>query len=162
MKAGIALVLGASVLVAATVRAGDADKEKDDAIKKDLAALEGTWVITGKEFMGKQATKEEIDDLAAESELVIKDGKSTRTDLATKKIVNEATLKLDPTAKPKTVDVTYTSGPVKGTTDKAIYEIDGDTLKVCYTLEPGAERPTEFAAKPDGKTFVLTFKRVKK
>src|SRR5947209_1897764 len=116
MKAGIALVLGAIGLVAGTVRAGDPDKGKDDAIKKDLAALEGTWVITGKEFMGKQATKEEIDDLA-ESVLDIKDGKSTRSDLTTKKIVNEATLKLDPTAKPKAVDVAYTSGPVKGTTD---------------------------------------------
>jgi uncharacterized protein (TIGR03067 family) len=162
MKAGIALALGASVLVAGTIRADGPSKENDDAIKKDLASLEGTWQITSKEFMGKQATKEEIEELAAESELAIKDGKATRTDLATKKVVNEGTLKLDPTAKPKAVDIMYTSGPVKGETDKAIYEIDGDTLKVCYSLEPDAERPTEFATKPDGKAFVLTFKRVKK
>jgi len=136
--------------------------KQDDTEKRDLALLEGTWVITGKEFMGKKADEEEVKKLAAASEVIFKDGKRALNDLESSKIRTEATLTLDPAAKPKAMDLTYTSGDVKGKTDHAIYELDGDALKVCYTLEPGADRPTEFAGKPDGKTFVLTYKRVKK
>jgi uncharacterized protein (TIGR03067 family) len=137
-------------------------KEDENTGKRDLVLLEGTWVIAGKEFMGKKASKEEVETLAAESEMVIKEGKRTLNDLIAKKIASEATLKLDATAKPKAMDLTYTSGDLKGETVHAIYEIGGDMLKVCYPLEPDAERPTELAGKLDGKAFLLTYKRVKK
>jgi uncharacterized protein (TIGR03067 family) len=161
MRMTVLLTLAACLLVSGVGRADDAEKKDDDAAKKDLAALEGTWVIAGKEFMGKKATKDEIDKIAAESQLVIKDGKSTLSDVLMKETVYEATLKLDPTAKPKAIDIAHTRGEMKGTTDKAIYEIDGDALKVCYPFMSD-ERPTEFAGPPDGKALLLTYKRVKK
>ena len=59
------------------------------------------------------------------------------------------------------VDVTHSTGGRKGRTTKAIYELDGDTLKVCYSFL-AEERPTEFAGKADRKSFLLVYKRVKK
>jgi hypothetical protein len=42
---------------------------------------------------------------------------------------------------------------------EAIYELDGDTLKVCLG-DKGIARPTEF--KSAEKVIVMTFKRMKK
>jgi RNA polymerase sigma-70 factor (ECF subfamily) len=164
MRAGIVLTLAACVLAAGTGHADDAGKKDDDDPGKiDLAMLEGTWVIVGKEFMGKKSTKDEIEKLAAVYEVVVKDGKWTfwSNDTGKKAIVNEGMLKLDPKATPKELDIIYTSGQSKGTTDKTIYELDGDTLKVCYPVM-SAKRPTEFAGKGDGNALFNTYKRVKK
>ena len=162
MRPGIALILAACVLVAGTGRADDAGKKEEDAAKKDLALLQGTWEIVGKEFMGKKATKEEIDKL--KGEMVIKDGKLTQwhDDAGERSVVSEATLKIDPKARPKALDLTYTKGDdFKGKTTLAIYEMNDDTLKVCYALLD-EKRPVEFAGKFDGKALLLTYMRVKK
>jgi uncharacterized protein (TIGR03067 family) len=67
---------------------------------------------------------------------------------------------LDPSKSPKTIDVTMLEGPHKGTVMPGIYEIDADTLKVCFDLE-GKTRPTEFKSPPGSKNFVNIHKRVK-
>ena len=50
-----------------------------------------------------------------------------------------------------------------GRTDKgpailAIFEPDGDTLRICYDLS-GKARPTEFSTKEGTKLFLVTYKR---
>jgi len=62
------------------------------------------------------------------------------------KAVDRGNVKLNPSAKPQTLDITGTEGPNKGRTILAIYERDGDTLRVCYDLS-GKNRPTEFKTK---------------
>ena len=52
-------------------------------------------------------------------------------------------------------------GPNKGKTFPAIYELAGDTLRVCYDLS-GKKRPTEFKTKADTKLYLVTYKRKKK
>jgi uncharacterized protein (TIGR03067 family) len=164
MRAGILPVLAACLLVAGAGRADAAGtKADDDATKKELASLDGTWVIAGREFEGKQATDDQI--RALRTKIIIKDGQVAiwTDDNADGKeeLTREATLKLDPTAKPRALDLTFTSGDLKGKTNQAIYEIDGDTLKVCFAVLD-AERPTDFAGKADGKALFMTYKRVKK
>jgi uncharacterized protein (TIGR03067 family) len=76
----------------------------------------------------------------------------------------KGTFKLDPTKKPKTIDMTVEEGmEFQGKTSLGIYELDGDTLRWCAN-EPGkAERPKEFKREGNGQRFLLvTFKRVKK
>jgi hypothetical protein len=53
-----------------------------------------------------------------------------------------------------------TDGPNKGKTFLAIYELDKDSLKVCYDLS-GKARPTEFKTKPDTTLFLVTYTREK-
>lgn len=71
------------------------------------------------------------------------------------------TYTLDPSRTPKQMDwVSKDEGRVR-----AIYELDGDALKVCLT-NPGEDRPTEFKSVdgppgPEGKAKVLVFGRVK-
>ena len=74
--------------------------------------------------------------------------------------VDEGTVKLNPAAKPKEMDIIGTDGPIKGKTILAIYEWDGDALRVCYDLS-GKGRPAEFKSKADSQLFLVTYRREK-
>jgi uncharacterized protein (TIGR03067 family) len=58
------------------------------------------------------------------------------------------------------MDITGTEGPNKGKTMLAIYELEGDSMKVCYDMS-GKERPTEFKTKPGTAQFLAKYKREK-
>jgi uncharacterized protein (TIGR03067 family) len=75
--------------------------------------------------------------------------------------IDGGTLKLDETQKPKTMDATDTEGDDVGKVVKAIYELSGDTLRVCHGGD-GEERPKEMATKEDSAVIIMTFKREKK
>ena len=113
----------------------------------DLQKLQGKWNIEAFDYNGnpvesmKQAVREFKD---AKYTLMPKMGD-----------VIEGTMKIDAAKKPKEIDL-----EVAGRTLKGIYEIDGDTLKLSYSLT-GGERPTEFASKPDSGTTLIVHKRAK-
>src|ERR1700678_2603875 len=88
----------------------------DDA--KD--ALQGTWLPSTAELGGKPFP----DEVRKTIKLVVKDDKYTVT---VGKEVDQGAVKLNPTAKPKELDITGTDGPNKDKTILAIYERDGDT-----------------------------------
>jgi uncharacterized protein (TIGR03067 family) len=158
----MALILVACVLIAGRARADDPGKQEDEATKKELALLQGSWAIVGKEYSGKKATEEEVAQLA-EVTITVEGAKVEWSQNQEKKeIISEATIKLDPKAKPKALDITFTSGRFKGDSVLAIYEVSGDALKVCYSTEDGKGRPTEFAGKADGKAIFMNYKRAKK
>ena len=118
------------------------------------AALEGTWLPSSAELAGKKFP----DEVRKSMKLVIKDDDYTVT-VGTK--VDKGTVKSNPKAKPKSMDITGTDGPNKGKTMLAIYELDGDTLRICYDLG-GKGRPTKFETKADTKLFLVTYKREKR
>jgi len=74
--------------------------------------------------------------------------------------VDLGTIRIDPAAKPKTMDIIGTEGPNKGKTLLAIYELNGDNLRVCYDLT-GKVRPTEFKTRKGEALFLATYKRAK-
>lgn len=59
------------------------------------------------------------------------------------------------------MDVTGTDGPNKGKTIPAIYELDGDTLRICYDLS-GKECPKEFKTEKNTKLYLVTYKKDKR
>ena len=67
----------------------------------------------------------------------------------------EGTAKLDSSKKPKHIDLDVAGRMLKG-----IYEIDGDTLKMCYKLV-GNDRPTELDSTPESGIVLVTHKRAK-
>jgi uncharacterized protein (TIGR03067 family) len=69
-------------------------------------------------------------------------------------------VKIDTSKKPKTMDIIGAEGPNKGKTFLAIYELNGDTLRVCYNLG-GKERPAEFKTTKDSLVFLATYQRAK-
>jgi uncharacterized protein (TIGR03067 family) len=153
MRLSLVLILAAGLLYGEIARAQDA--------KKDQEQLQGTWMMVSREFMGKKASEEEIKKL--NTKIVVKGDMITvwSKDAGTDEVVSESTFKVDPTTKPKSLDFTMTSGPSKGQTAVAIYELEGDSLKVCYAVGE-TKRPTQFAAANDTEWVLLTYKREKK
>ena len=149
----LGLIFTMSFLVPGMVQAQDA--------KKDLDQFQGTWMMVSREFMGKKATEEEIKKL--QTKIVVKGDTITvlSNDAGTEEKVSELTFKLDPTTAPKSLDFTITSGPTKGQMAIAIYELDGDSFKVCYAVGE-AKRPTKFASPNDSEWVFLSYKREKK
>jgi uncharacterized protein (TIGR03067 family) len=134
--------------------AGDA---QEDAVKKDLKALTGTWAVVAAERDGNKFTEEQTKGV-----LLTIDGTGKASVKRGDQVVFEGTFTLDPTKKPKTVDTTQTSdGENKGKVTPGIYEVEGDTLKFCSAV-PGKDRPGEFSAKSGSGHFLREYKRVKK
>lgn len=113
--------------------------------------LQGVWLPSAAELAGKMFP----DEIRQKIKLVVQDDKYTVT---VGKEVDQGTVKLNPAAKPKEIDITGTDGPNKGKTILAIYERDGDTLRVCYDLG-GKNRPTEFKTQAGTLLFLVTYKR---
>lgn len=137
------LAFALTLLGSSAARGGDAKDEK----------LDGTWLPSSAELGGKPFPEE----VRKTIKLVVKGDKYTVT---VGEGVDEGTVKLTPTAKPKAMDVTGTEGPNKGKTFLAIYERKGDTLRVCYDLS-GKKRPTEFKTEAGTQLFLVEYKRQK-
>jgi uncharacterized protein (TIGR03067 family) len=116
-------------------------------------AIQGVWVAPSAELAGKAMPEAFTKNLR----LTIGDGKYT---LDGAEQPDRGTVKIYPDKKPKQMDITGTDGPNKGKTFLAIYEVSGDTVKVCYDLS-GKSRPTEFKTKPGTQLFLATYQRQK-
>ena len=73
---------------------------------------------------------------------------------------DRGTYTIDSASKPKSMTITGTEGPNHGKTFPAIYELNGDTLRICYDLS-GAKRPTEFKTVAGTKLYLVTYNRKK-
>jgi uncharacterized protein (TIGR03067 family) len=145
-------LFGALLLAGASLALG-ADDKKDDAVKDELAKLEGTWTLVSSEQDGMKADP----DVAKKLKLVVKDGKWTV--YVGDKVSTEAKFTIDPTKKPKTIDMTGTMGGDKGKKYLAIYDLDGDDLKLC--IGDTKTRPKVFDGKKgSGRQFEM-WKRMK-
>jgi uncharacterized protein (TIGR03067 family) len=143
-------VLSLALVIVAYVAAGQEDKAKEDKQK-----LQGTWKLISFEIGGKgdDDTKDE------NRELVIDGDKITVKNEG--KEVEQDRFVLDPTKKPKSIEVTTLTGDEKDKKRLGIYELEGDNLKICID-EKGEARPAEFKTKEGGSQILVTLKRVKK
>ena len=149
------LALGSGLLLAVT-GARAAGDVKDEAIKKERKKFEGTWQVVSLEVGGNKTKEEDAKKITVVNEA---DGKWAIE--AEGKVVARGTSEIDPTKKPKAVDLTVTEGDSKGQTVPGIYELGEDTRKVCLA-QAGKERPKEFAAPAGSGHILAVLKRVKK
>jgi uncharacterized protein (TIGR03067 family) len=132
------------------------DTPQDEA-KKELERLQGTWVATRFEAGGQAAP----DAFTRTIKLICVGDKYTQQN--GDMVVEKGTHKLDPTKKPKFMDINVTDGESKGMLQLAIYELDGDTLKICCNEHGDKERPKEFSTtKETGGKLLVILKREKK
>jgi uncharacterized protein (TIGR03067 family) len=120
--------------------------------KEDIKAMQGKWRVMSLTSNGEEQPAEELQDLRLE----IKGNKyliTYRGEPASR------TFKLYPTKKPKAMDITYDDGPNKGKTGRTIYELDGDTLRICRHTQPEMERPKEFRAESGSNRTLIVWKR---
>ena len=144
---GLALLARAS---AADVKAPEKDKNQ---IKDHAGKLLGTWVIVSGEEDGKPSPAEKIKG----SKMTV-DKKSIKLTDKDDKQLWVIDYKLDASKKPAAIDMTVAEGPGASKSSKGIYELDGDTLKLCYAL-PGGDRPKDFKTKEGAKENCFILKR---
>jgi uncharacterized protein (TIGR03067 family) len=144
------VALLAAVWVPGTPRVqGD---EPAAATKNDREALQGGWAATGGEAEGQP-----LDPDALKQIRVVFDGDEAA--FHPKKDKSRTTFKLDPAAAPRGITLTAEDGPDKGKSIPGIYQLEGDRLKLCVALKPGAAAPREFAAPPASGLLLLVLKR---
>ena len=125
---------------------------RGDAAADDWKKLAGTWKVDAATLNGDDAKA-----MLKDAVLTIEEGKY-KLQLG---VTDAGTLAIDPNKKPKQMTITAAEGPNKGKTFPAIYQVDGDALKICYTLV-GKEAPKEFKSTPETKTLLVAYKREKK
>jgi uncharacterized protein (TIGR03067 family) len=123
---------------------------KDPA--KDTA-INGNWKLAAGEKSGEKMP----DDVLKSIQLTLANGKylakvGDKTD--------QGTYTIDASKTPHTLTLTGTSGPNKGKTMLAIFELDKETLKVCYDLS-GKAFPEKFESAPKTSSFLATYERQK-
>ena len=151
MKPQMLLVLSLAFLVGVAY-ADDKDK------KSDLDKMKGTWKATSGEAGGIALPDEFLDKVT----FTIKGDKYTfkSPDETGVETVEEGALKLDAAKKPAQMDINITKGKDEGKKQYGIYELDGDTMKLCFT-PPEEGRPKDFTTKEGSKNVVMVFKRQK-
>lgn len=143
------------VLLTATGAIASADEANDEAIKKDHKLIEGTWRIVALEINGEKSDEEDAMKLT-----VVNGSDGTWSVRSEGNEISKGTSTIDPTKKPKTIDLTPTEGGGKGKAHLGIYELGEKTRKLCFA-PPGKDRPTKFSSTPGSEHILVTFEREK-
>jgi len=143
-------LIGATVAILVLVSAVTAQ----DANKKEMALLDGTWSMVSGQADGQDMPKQLVDG----GKRIAKDGEVTI--MIGGQVYFKAKFTIDPAKKPKTIDYVMTEGFTKGKTQLGIYELDGDTIKFCFAA-PGKDRPKDFTAKQGSQQTFSVWKRDK-
>jgi len=122
-----------------------------DDTQKELKKLAGTWQTVSHTEQGVAKTADEI---KGHTLVIDADGKWKA--LKDSEVGIKGGSKLDPSKSPKEADWTIAGSDVVAL---GIYEVDGDTLKHCFSL---IKRPTEFGSKEGSNVIYIVLKRVKK
>jgi uncharacterized protein (TIGR03067 family) len=120
---------------------------------EDAKGVQGTWTPIKADFGGQPMTDAVLKTIS----LKLDNGKY---EVFVGGNPDRGTYTLDFTSKPKGMTITGTEGPNKGKTFPAIYELKGDTLRICYDLS-GAKRPTEFKNVAGTKLYLVKYRRNK-
>jgi uncharacterized protein (TIGR03067 family) len=137
---------------------------KEESLPPALKELQGHWQAISVEEKGKQVNKKQVQSVTIRIEgevLVYKEGDD----------VEKFRIKLlEPGKKPTKMDLTLIAeGVDPSKACHLIYEVSGDSMKLClpsqFTASDPDERPTEFATggkmPPQGK-LLFVLERVKK
>jgi uncharacterized protein (TIGR03067 family) len=126
-----------------------------NAVRTDAERLQGTWNFVALETDGVKLP----DDVIQGSRFrTVVQGNTITLLSAEGEVLWKATFRLDVASTPKALDLTYTEGPTQGATSLGIYELDGDTWKICIA-PPGKDRPREFATEAESGLSLQTLKR---
>jgi uncharacterized protein (TIGR03067 family) len=126
----------------------------DDPAKSDLDKLQGTWVLVKMEAEGDEVPAEHFEGRNAVYEgnrLTLREGEDVR---------RRGIVTLDPSRKPKSMNTWDRDGPYEDSTVPGIYEVEGDTLRVCFA-RPNQDRPKEFTTKGGTGFLYCVYKRKK-
>jgi uncharacterized protein (TIGR03067 family) len=117
----------------------------------DVKRLQGTWRPV-KAAVGDSLLPPET---LAHIELAIDGSRYVAT---VGESVDKGSFKIDPSKSPKSMDLVAADGATSGKTTLAVYELEGDTLTICYSLDEGV-RPTELKTGGSMQRVLVTYRR---
>ena len=120
----------------------------------DTKSLQGSWIPVKAELGGQPLPSDVLKTITLK--LTNQDYEVTITGEQS----DAGTWSIDPSSKPKGMTIVGTKGPNAGKTFPCIYELKGDTFRICYDLS-GAKRPTEFKTTAGTKLYLVTYNRKK-
>jgi uncharacterized protein (TIGR03067 family) len=114
-------------------------------------AIRGTWIPVEAILEGKKLPDEGLEGM------VLTIDRSTYS-LQSHGSLDRGTIALDSGVYPLGMDLTGTEGPNSGRILRAIYEIAGDWMRICYAID-GPVRPERFVAAEGERAFLVTYRR---
>jgi uncharacterized protein (TIGR03067 family) len=115
----------------------------------DLKALQGAWRIVTLEMDGATMP-------SGEASIIVKGSRFTTTAMGGE---YSGAIEVNETTSPKSFNLRFEAGPEAGNTSYGIYELSGDTWKICLTLR-GGTRPKTFATTEGSGLALETLHRV--
>jgi uncharacterized protein (TIGR03067 family) len=110
---------------------------------QDLERLQGTWNVVSLEMDGQKMS-------GGDARIAVRGNRFTTSAMGA---AYEGTVTIHQSTVPKGFDLRFEQGPEKGNINFGIYELDGDTWKICLATR-GSERPKEFTS-PRGTGIAL-------
>jgi uncharacterized protein (TIGR03067 family) len=119
-------------------------------MKSKLRELQGVWHVAVVEIEGRSMP-------AGGAQIVVMGDNFTSLGMGA---TYEGKFVLDVSTSPFAIDMSFTAGPEKGNTNRGIFELAGDTWRLCLNMT-GGQRPNEFATRPNSGLALETLQRAK-
>jgi uncharacterized protein (TIGR03067 family) len=128
--------------------------------RPDRELLQGRWVSVSETLGGKPLTPEQIRDMNKRLEVKRDQLVIRRTGLGGRFGVYEGTIRLDPTASPKSFDWDGKTPDGAPESWRGIYQLEGDLLRLGYVgASSGEPRPAELRSDQGTSRRLVVFKR---
>ncbi|SRR6266852_2151905 len=116
--------------------------------------LDGTWKVIESISDGHSVERaKDVKLIFTEATLVSVSPDGTRKD--------ECSITLYCDRRPKAIDISVIEDGAVARTSLGIYELEGDSLRICHTGPPGTgERPTDFDASKGSGLVLIKLKRI--
>jgi uncharacterized protein (TIGR03067 family) len=121
---------------------------KENAVKADMKALQGSWTVVSIEVSGTKVP----DDKIGGRDAAIKGDQYSIHDF-------RLAVKIDPSKRPKTIDMDGKDGNGKPLSMLGIYDIEENMLKICFAKPGTKERPTKFETRQKTGESLIVYKR---
>jgi RNA polymerase sigma factor (sigma-70 family) len=127
---------------------------REVSLPAELGRLQGSWNLTAIEVEGQKQPENGF-----KGSRMVLEGTTLTFFTAQGERACEGTVNVNAASTPKTLDLLFTEGPSKGHLSLGIYELEGDTWKICLNAPGYRVRPREFATRAGGPSMVETLKR---